>query len=129
MARVLIVNSYDGGEMYAEYLRTAGFVVDLATTPEEALSIVEQSAPTVVVSDLVFVGSAIDGPAFIKKIRGRLGSGVRLIALSGFVRQSDEKAAREAGADVFLIKPCPPDTLRRHIEARKRRTRTAHISR
>lgn len=125
---MLIVNSYDGGEMYEEYFRMSGIAVDLARTPEAALAIVERTAPDVIVSDLVFVGSAMTGAAFIRAVRERLGSRVKVIAVSGLVRDCDERSAREAGADVFLIKPCPPETLRQHVDGRKQRASTAQRS-
>lgn len=119
MAAVLIVDSYrDEAEMYAQYLRAVGSRVDYVRTPEEALARMNDSAPDVIVTDMVFQWSAYDGPEFLRAVRTRPQCATtNVIVLSGFTRPADRRRARAAGADRFLLKPCAPDELRYHIES------------
>jgi CheY-like chemotaxis protein len=114
---VLIVDSYrDEGEMYAEYLRSLGALVQYVRTPEEALPLMASQPPVVIVADMVFAGSKYDGPAFMRVVRSIPACArTNCIMLSGYARLSDGQRARAAGADLFLVKPCPPDVLRRYI--------------
>ena len=114
---VLIVDSYrDEGEMYAEYLRSLGAVVHCVRTPEEALPLLTSEPPVVIVADMVFRGSKYDGPAFMRVVRSIPACArTSCIIVSGYTRLTDRERARAAGADLFLVKPCPPDVLRRCI--------------
>ncbi len=131
MTPVLIVDSYrDEGEMYAEYLRSVGARVEVVRTPEEALPRVQAQPPAVIVADMVFEGSAYDGPAFVRAVRALSTCAMtNCIIVSGFPRSADRERARASGADLFLVKPCPPDELKRHIaravSAHDRNTRAA----
>jgi CheY-like chemotaxis protein len=119
MPVVLIVDSYtDEAEMYTQYLRSRGSSVDDVRTPEEALSRMAGAPPVVIVTDMVFERSAYDGPLFVRTLRDRPDcSMTNLIVLSGFTRPIDRHRARIAGADRFLLKPCAPDELWRHVNS------------
>ena len=119
MAPVLIVDSYsDEAEMYAQYLRSVGAAVDYVRTPEEALSRFLPDPPIVVVTDMVFEWSAYDGPGVVRAGRMRPECALtNFIVLSGFTRPLDRERARAAGADQFLLKPCAPDELWRHVDS------------
>ena len=114
---VLIVNSYrDEGEMYAEYLRSTGAFVEYARRPEEALPRLRSRPPAVIIADMVFQGSKYDGPAFVHEVRAlSTCATTNCIIVSAFARASDRERARAAGADLFLVKPCPLGELRRHV--------------
>lgn len=119
MASVLIVDSYrDEAEMYAQYLQSVGATVEYVRTPEEALSRLSSEPPVVIVTDMVFQASEFDGPAFVRAVRNRPECAMtNFIVLSGFTRPIDRERARSAGADRFLLKPCAPDELRRHVDS------------
>jgi len=114
---VLIVNSYrDEGEMYAEYLRSLGTLVTYVRTPEAALPLLTSQPPVVIVADMVFGGSKYDGPAFMRVVRSSPACArTSCIIISGYPQLADRERARAAGADLFLVKPCPLDVLQRHI--------------
>ena len=128
---VLIVDSYrDEGEMYAEYLRSTGTVVEYVPTPEEALPRLRSRPPAVIITDMVFQGSNYDGPAFVHEVRAlSTCATTNCIVVSGFPRASDRARARAAGADLFLVKPCPLEELSWHIaravSAHERNTRAS----
>ncbi len=105
---VLLVNSYDERAMYGEFLRHHRLVVEDFPRPEEAIASLDGHVPDVIVTDFVFVGSAVDGPAFIRGLRARLDGATSIVVVSGYGRQEDGELARAAGADRFLIKPVLP---------------------
>jgi CheY-like chemotaxis protein len=116
MPALVVVGSYCDGDMYAEYLRSVGFDVLYGRTPEQALPYLGRRRPAVVITDMVFQNSVYDGPTFIDAIRSRSDCAMtNVIVVSGFVRPTDRQRARLAGADLFLLKPCPPDALWGHV--------------
>lgn len=114
--RVLIVNGFDGRRMYACYLQHEGLAVCEAKNPSTALKAIARFRPDVVVTDYVFPGASIDGPAFIRQVRNNSERAQpMIIVVSGFTGPEDARRARAAGADVFLLKPCLPEDLLAHI--------------
>lgn len=114
--RVLVVNGFDGRRMYASYLEHEGLVVCEATGPRGALSAIRRFHPDVLVTDYVFPGTTIDGPAFIAQVRDDRGCAQpAIVVVSGYTRPEDERRARAAGADDFVLKPCLPADLLAHI--------------
>ena len=111
--RVLIVNGFtDGREMYVAYLRHNSLSVREATSPTTALPLVRRFQPDVIVTDFVFRTGSVDGPGFINAVRQmRDAINPTIIVVSGFTQKRDERRARDAGADAFLIKPCLPEQL------------------
>lgn len=113
---VLVVGSFSDGDMYAEYLRSLGCEVFHGRTPEEAFAYLDSRLPDVVVTDMVFEHSEFDGPEFVDAVRARPEwARLNVIVVSGFVRREDRQRARVAGADLFLTKPCAPESLWRHV--------------
>ena len=125
--RVLIVNGFDGRKMYASYLEHEGLVVYEAKGPRGALRAIRRLHPDVLVTDYVFPGTTVDGPAFIERIRNRKARAQpAIVVVSGFTRPEDERRARAAGADDFVLKPCLPADLLTHIvRSLERRRRVA----
>lgn len=116
--QVVIVNGYaDGRDMYVDYLRFHGFLVDAAAEPMEGLRLVQLLAPDVIVTDFAFPTGRLDGPELIARARElAAGRRARIIVISGFTQRTDEERARQAGADRFLLKPCLPKDLLHEIE-------------
>ena len=105
--------------MYACYLQHEGLSVREARTPAAALKAIRGFRPDVVVTDYVFPGTSVDGPAFIRRIRDHSElPRPAIIVVSGFTRPEDAQRARAAGADVYLLKPCLPEDLLAHIARR-----------
>ena len=107
--RVLLVNSFDDRHAYAQLLRAQGHAAVEAATPEDALLFLAGGpAPDVVLTDITFVGSAIEGTSFITELRVRVDEATSIVVLTGYVRADDRSYARAAGADLFLMKPAVP---------------------
>jgi CheY-like chemotaxis protein len=114
---VLVATSRDDRETYLQYCRRKGLAAAGAGRPEEALSVLEKTTPVVVVTDIVFPGSPIDGKAFIRTLRQRLDPLTSIIVMSGYAREEDREGARRSGADAYLIQPTPPEELLNRIRA------------
>lgn len=116
--RVLLVNdSRDEREMYAEWFAFKAFTTMEASTAEDALRLAVQLKPDVVVTDIMLPGS-MDGLALtasLKADRPTQGLPVPVIILTGCAFTHDEDAANRAGCDRFLTKPCLPEALARSI--------------
>jgi CheY-like chemotaxis protein len=107
----LIVEDYeDAREMYALYLDSVGFEIDLAADGQEAIARVRAKPPDVVVLDIAL--PKLDGLAVIRVLRGE-GSTARvpIITLSASAGPQVSQQAVEAGADLVLEKPCLPEEL------------------
>ncbi len=120
---VLIVEDHaDAREMYGAYLKLSGFRVAEAANGEEALTQTAELRPDAIVMDLAMPG--IDGWEATRRLKGDARTArIPIIALSGHTLPRHLDAAREAGCDVVLIKPCPPDVVsaevRRILAARR----------
>lgn len=99
--------------MYAEFLRMQFIVVE-AADGVNALEVMEETCPDVVVTDLTL--PRMDGFELLKRMKAdaRL-KDVPVIALSGFSGADHEDRARAAGSSLVLQKPCLPDDLARAI--------------
>ncbi len=108
--RVLVVeDSDDGREMLATLLRMLGHEVFEASTGAAAIEQARRHAPAVVIMDIGLPD--IDGYEVARRLRGRMGADVRLVALSGYGQPQDRARSREAGFDEHLVKPVDPATL------------------
>jgi PAS domain S-box-containing protein len=108
--RVLVVeDNPDGREMLATVLRMLGHEVLEAGTGAEAIDLAMRHTPAVVIMDIGLPD--IDGYEVARRLRGRLGAGLRLVALSGYGQPQDRARSSEAGFDEHLVKPVDPATL------------------
>jgi CheY-like chemotaxis protein len=108
---VLFVNSYESCQVYIDVLRERGHTTLHATGPEDALRLLKSHEPDVVVTDIVFGPSTIEGPAFIRDVRLRVDDATSIVVLSQYVRADDREDARAAGADLFLMMPVVPTAV------------------
>ena len=111
---VLLVHMADDSrEMYAEYFRHHGLTVLCASEVVEALPMAPKA--DVIVTELRIPG-ALQGYDFIQQLRqdGKTRS-KPVIVVTSWAWQTERVRAEEAGCDLFLIKPCFPDVLLRHV--------------
>jgi two-component system cell cycle response regulator DivK len=109
--RVLIVDDFeDNREMYVAFLAFHGFRVDQATNGFEALERAFGEPPDVIVMDLSLPG--LDGWAATRRLKEDPRTAhIPVLALTGHALDGASKAAREAGCDGYLTKPCLPERL------------------
>jgi CheY-like chemotaxis protein len=115
--RVLLVDdSVDEREMYAEYLRTRGYRTLQAVTANDGYQIAAELSPAVVVTAVKLRGTE-DGLGLTARLKADASTrDASVIVLTGFVFDTDREAAARAGCDRFLMKPCLPSALASAID-------------
>lgn len=112
--KVLLVDDYlDSLEVWALYLSAEGFDVNTAADGPSALQMVASTVPDVVVMDLDLPG--MSGIEVARALRAQAANvSLPLIAVTGHTGTKLD-AAREAGFNAALVKPCAPDALTTQI--------------
>ena len=119
MYRVLLVEDDPRlAELVVEYLSGYEFSVELVTRGDTALAHFRQSAPDIVVLDLMLPG--MDGMVVCRQIREQ--SDVPILILTAREDTYDEVSGLEQGADDFVNKPVQPRVLLARLRALLRRT-------
>jgi CheY-like chemotaxis protein len=109
--KVLVVDdSVDAADSLAEVLKGMGHQVSVAYDGRSALETCEKDRPYLVLLDIVLPG--MSGIEVAREIRARLGSAVRIIALSGYGQDDDRARSMAAGFDHHLVKPIDPQFLK-----------------
>ena len=110
---LIIEDNVDAAESMALLLQLKGHEVAVAHSGQEGLDKARQLRPHVVLCDIGLPG-ALDGYAVARAFRDdpTLHS-ARLIALTGYGQEEDQRRAREAGFDLHLTKPADPEILQR----------------
>ncbi len=107
--RVLVVEDNDDGRaMLEQLLRMEGHVVSAAASGEEALARAAEWSPQAAIVDIGLPD--MDGYEVARRLRKGARGHIKLIALTGYGQDRDQRRAYEAGFDVHLTKPV--DALR-----------------
>jgi CheY-like chemotaxis protein len=115
--RVLVVeDDNETREILAAVLERGGFSYRLATRASEALSVLDDWQPDVIVSDIGMPD--VDGYEFVRDLRSRpahLGGLIPALALTAYARPVDRDTALRSGYQAHLAKPVDPVDLVRAI--------------
>ncbi len=107
---LLVDDSQDNREVYAEFLAGSGFMVEEAADGEEALEKAVALRPSLVIMDLTLPG--LDGWETTRRLRKDPRTRhVPVVAVTGHATAEDSSSARQAGCNAFLAKPFLPDML------------------
>jgi DNA-binding response OmpR family regulator len=101
-------------------LERSSYSTQTAASAEDALEIVQQNRPDLVLLDIGLPG--MDGLEALRKLRDELG--IPVILLTARRRELDEVLGLEMGADDYVTKPFDFDVLLAHVKAVLRRTQT-----
>jgi len=85
-------------------------VVGRTTSPEEALELVEENQPDILICETETLNGGMSGSALIRACRQRL-STLRVIVLGGSRNPVDIDAAFDAGALAYAVKTAHPDDV------------------
>lgn len=114
---VLVVeDDFDGREVISTALASSGALVRSAGSSSEALALVRQWTPDVLVSDIGLPDE--DGYVLVRKIRSHTNttpSMLPAIALTAYAADDDARAALVAGFQVHVPKPVEPARLARVV--------------
>ncbi|MFQ5380488.1 MAG: response regulator transcription factor [Dehalococcoidia bacterium] len=116
--RILVVDDEANiRELVRLYLEKEGFTVALAQSGEEALSLVRESLPSLIVLDLMM--PAMDGFEVCRAVRRDYD--VPIVMLTARNEDIDKIVGLEIGADDYLTKPFNPRELVARVKAVLRR--------
>ncbi len=108
--RILIADDNPINTLIAQRaLESSGFTVTVATTGREALDVVEQISPDLILMDLRM--PIMDGFEATRRLR-MAGINTPVIAVSAEINPEIERRARSAGADGVASKPLEAEALR-----------------
>jgi len=123
--RVLVVDDQaDARELLATVLTGCGADVMTVSSADEALSAIEESKPSVLVSDIEMPER--DGHSLIRQVRsieGEQGARILAVALTAHARAEDRMRALAAGYDMHIPKPVEPAELIAVIASLTKRAR------
>ena len=107
---VVAEDNNDSRELLCAILTQAGLSCHGAADGHEALALIDQVSPAVVILDVGL--PHMDGLEVARRLRtSRRHRNVQLIALTGYGQASDRQATRQAGFDHHLVKPVHPADL------------------
>jgi DNA-binding NtrC family response regulator len=110
---LLVDDEEDFVQSLSERIKLRDLDSDVALNGEEALRLVDEEVPDVMVLDLKMPG--IDGMEVLRRVKKAYPK-VQVIMLTGHGSEKDEKEARRLGAFEYLEKPTSIDTLIKHIK-------------
>jgi len=112
---VLIVDdSLHTRHLYSEYLTFRGLGVVSAPDGGSALVMARSMRPDAIVMDLAMPG--VDGITATRQLKADPRTrAIPVLILTGFGYRAIEQGALEAGADLFLTKPCLPEDLEQEV--------------
>lgn len=100
----------DAAESMARVLSSLGHEAAYVTRSTQALEVAREMRPHLVFLDLGM--PEIDGYALARQLRAEFGfDGMRLVAISGWGREEDRAASRQAGFDAHVKKPASLDII------------------
>lgn len=115
---VLIVDhDVNASSALGNYLGNQGFSIFEAATRDEALALIRQEQPSLIITDLQL--DSYDGFMAMSELR-RL-TDAPIIVTAASYDEIDKISALEGGADDYIDKSCKPRELLAHIRARLRR--------
>jgi CheY-like chemotaxis protein len=108
---VLVVDdNRDAAESLAMILEMSGSEVSVALSGAQALELVRQFQPTIVLTDIGMPG--MDGYEVARRLRAEPASrNLVLVALTGWGQAEDKQRAISVGFDEHLTKPVDPAEL------------------
>jgi PAS domain S-box-containing protein len=120
--RVLVVDdNRDAADSLAMILEMSGTEVAVAYDGAQALVLIDEEEPDVVLMDIGMPG--MDGYELARRIRATPGGDrFRLVALTGWGQADDKKRALASGFDEHLTKPVDPTTLSEWLAASGRKS-------
>lgn len=99
-----------------DYLEFRGFEVLTAENGQEALEILEQETPDMIICDVMM--PEMDGYAFVEQVReNSRTSWIPVMFLSAKGQSQDRVKGLGTGADVYMIKPFEPEELVAQVES------------
>ena len=115
-APILIVDdNLSNTKLLAFLLTSKGYAVRTAANADEALAVLRDFQPRLILMDLQLPG--IDGLTLTRQIKADpRTSGILIVAATAYAMKGDEEKARAAGCDGYITKPIDTRRLPHDIE-------------
>lgn len=115
---ILVVDDHDDARaIHGFSLEQNGYQIAFARNGLEALAIVGERLPDLVLLDLVM--PEMDGWEVARRLRAnRQTNDIPVIALTAHHEEGNRVRALQAGCDLVLTKPCQPDALVARVRSR-----------
>jgi PAS domain S-box-containing protein len=110
---IIVDDNQDAADSMALLVSLEGAEVETVYSALDGLELIAKQKPDVVLLDIGMPG--LNGYEACKRIRAEHGSGIVLIAVSGWGQEADKKQAMSAGFDAHLTKPADPEALARTV--------------
>lgn len=112
-SRILIVDDHPTNlKLASEVLQAAGYKVQRAADAEQALAVLQQALPDLILMDIALPG--MNGLELTRKLKeDEATRRIRIVALTAFAMKGDDQKARDAGCDGYIAKPINTRRLRR----------------
>src|SRR3954471_5167890 len=121
---LIVEDDPDIAALVARYLDKAGYATDRAASGRDALRLVEQNTPDLIVLDLML--PHVDGLEVCRLLRSNEATAaIPVIMLTARAEESDRIVGLELGADDYLPKPFSPNELVARVRALLRRAHRA----
>jgi DNA-binding NarL/FixJ family response regulator len=104
-----------------DYLEFRGYEVITAENGREALEVLEQDIPDLIICDVMM--PEMDGYTFVKHVREEpRTSWIPVLFLSAKGQSQDKVKGLNTGADVYMVKPFEPEELVAQVESSLKHT-------
>jgi DNA-binding NarL/FixJ family response regulator len=104
-----------------DYLEFRGYEVITAENGREALDVLEQESPDLIICDVMM--PEMDGYTFVKHVRENpLTNWIPVLFLSAKGQSQDKVKGLNTGADVYMVKPFEPEELVAQVESSLKHT-------
>lgn len=121
-ARILVVDDNPTNlKLAVDVLQCAGYQVFEAEDAENAIVVIQQKRPDLVLMDIALPG--MDGLTLTRKMKADSATRhICIVALTAFAMKGDDQKARAAGCDGYITKPIDtrnlPDQVAEYLKAR-----------
>ncbi len=115
-APILIVDDNASNTKLLAFLLTSkGYVVRTAANADEALAVLGEFQPRLILMDIQLPG--VDGLTLTRQLKADpRTSGISIIAATAYAMKGDEERVRAAGCDGYITKPIDTRRLPQEIE-------------
>jgi len=101
-------------KLACDVLEWSGYKVLQAGDAEQALKLIDQTPPDLILMDIGLPG--MDGLALTRKLKAADGTkDIRIIALTAYAMKGDEQKVLDAGCDGYISKPIDTRVLAAHV--------------
>lgn len=113
--KILIVDdNADYRETYKMLLTKKGYIIDAASSAEEAFQLMDKEFYPLIISDIMMPG--INGVEFLEKVKDKYNKSIELIMVTGYGSVETAVQAMKLGAFGYFIKSHNPEELLIEIE-------------